>query len=185
MTGLNTLGDVVEYVKAIIDPDLMITGMTLNGEGIAEDAWQAPLKQLEGMQFAVSTGHVQDYLTERFQNSAAFVEQIRAEFNRSRGLFADGVQEDANRELARAVEDLNAFVNWYDSLLNLVQEDEWKSHIGAFQSHVGDLAKTCDVLVKQQLEHSWWALGETMTSVLEPQLDSLQKECEQFANSWQ
>ena len=80
-----------------------------------------------------------------------------------------------NQNLIKAVNTLQAFFQWYSSMVVLLPPEErqaWK-----IEDQVNELSDTCKRICQQQLYQSWWALGETIKTQLEPQLDKLEDFC--------
>lgn len=86
--------------------------------------------------------------------------------------------QDGNRKLVCAVNTLQAFFEWFGSLMELVpQQDRPRYDIS---SQVRDISEVCKRICQQQLYQSWWALGESIGKELEPKLDNLEDFCRRF-----
>ena len=86
--------------------------------------------------------------------------------------------EDGNRQLVRAVNTLQAFFEWYSTLLEIVPEDERPQFV--LDQEINSVSTVCKKICQQQLYQSWWALGETLENELEPALDVMEDRCRGF-----
>lgn len=182
--NFSLLGDLVEFVRSNIDPDTMITDMALDGRTLSDGDWRMPLSVHGGATLAIATGTQDDYLADRFANSAEVVDHIREEFAVARSCYEQGKNSDAGSAMKTAVTDLQAFLTWYGTLLNMAP-GEWTEQVMIFKQQVDGIAKTCEQLLQQQLYNSWWAIGETVRTDLEPQLMNMKVACGSFASAWQ
>ncbi len=180
MGSVGTMGDLVELVKASIDPDTIITQMVLEGKPLADDDWRSPLHSHGSATLEIATGEKEKYLLERMATAESYLAQIIEEFSQVAGDYSDGKSDEANTMLAVAVDDLLAFVNWYLTLLS-VEPVRMQTEIEAFNVHIMSTQEICQQLLQQQMFQSWWALGETIGAKLIPELESLKQFCE--ANS--
>ncbi len=173
---MKTLGDLVELIKATIDPDAIITSMSFGGDVLRDRDWMSPLATHTGRTLEVTTGSKRTFLADRMKTAEFFIDQITGEFIEASSLYQNGNFEKGNGNFATAVEDLLAFVNWYNSLL-LVDEQGLARELTEFEVHVNEIKKTCEQLLQQQLYQSWWVLAETVKTRLKPQLDNLRAYC--------
>lgn len=178
--SISTVPDLVEFVKTYIDPESIITGLFIDGRPLAEGDWRVPLNVFGTSVFEVCTGSKEEYLSDRMSVADEYLEQIIAEFTQAREFFKKGSSLDGNRSISNAVNDLNAFLNWYNTLLNMLPAGSTSCNEN-FLRQVEELSHTCEQLVQQQLYNSWWALGETMETKLEPQLGLLRESCRTIA----
>ncbi len=184
IASVGTMGDLIELVKASIDPDTIITQMTLEGKPLADSDWRSPLHSYAESTLEIATGEKGQYVVERMSMAADYVTQIVQEFMQSAGDYRDGKNEEANTMLAGAVDDLLAFVNWYLTLLS-VDPDGLLAEIEQFNTHIQSIQEICQQLLQQQMFQSWWALGETIQAKLIPELESLKAFCESNAKKVQ
>ena len=176
ISALRTLGELVELIKASIDPDSIIVGMLIEGRHLSESDWRAPLSVQGESTLEVETGGKREFAVDRIASSDVVLAEIIEEFKAAKDNFRNGVTMDANSTLQQAVEDLRAFLDWYQTLLAILEEDQ-DVNKQPFEASIGDIASTCEQLVQQQLYQSWWALGETLETKLEPQLEGLREVC--------
>lgn len=177
ISHLRTMGDLVELVKATIDPDSIITSMALAGQPITEADWQAPLTSHSQGVLEIATGEKKQYIADRLSSAEHYLFQILDEFNQASQKYSQGDSTEANTLLSTAVEDLLAFINWYLALLS-VDPISFKNEIESFNTYIKDIQVICEQLVQQQMFQSWTALGETIKSKLEPSLHNLKRFCE-------
>lgn len=179
LSGISTMGDLIEVVKATIDPDTIITALTLGGRELTDADWRAPLSVQGGNLLEVQTGSKENFVEDRLTQSVVFANHIMHEFGFARDLFKNAQNQKANLEFGKAVEDLQAFVRWYDTLLQMFPAGGLER--GEFEIKMGEIQKTCEQVLQQQLYNSWWALGETLEKRLEPQIGSLRDFCARVA----
>lgn len=179
--GMNTMGDLLELVKASIDPDTIITAIELNGETLSESEWNLPLSAHRDRTLQIKTGTKREYLGERLLLSRDIVEQIVAEFADAGDAYRKGFSPDGNTKLSRAVDDLGAFVTWYDSILDMCGT-EVQDGRKQFLAFVTSLQQVCESILQQQLFNSWWVLSETINKRLNPQLEEIKTLCTKIAD---
>lgn len=177
--GLQKVCDLIELIKTDIDPDHMITGILLDGRELEEGDWEATLNRFETSIFEVETGTPESFVEIRLANAAGIVQQCFMLFREGRKCFQDGRMQEGNQNLLQAVNTLQAFFEWYGTLLDLVAEDK-RSQFD-ISEHVNEIGEVCKKICQQQLYQSWWALGETLLQELEPKLDQLEDYCRKFA----
>lgn len=167
--GLRTLGDLVEIVKAQIDPKTIITEMLFNGELVDEQAWRRPLTQMGVGTLDVTTGDKERYCSERLSLAPHYLRKITEEFVEARQVFQEGNSAKGNDLLKVAVEDLNAYVGWLAALLALEPQVS-PQFIENVHQNIETITKVGERLVQHMLYQSWWAVGQTIESDLEPAL---------------
>lgn len=182
--GMSSLGDLLELVKSNIDPDTIITSVEFNGEALTESEWNLPLAAHRGRVLDIRTGTKKGYLFDRLASATDIVARIIAEFADAGDAYRKGFSPDGNAKLARAVDDLGAFVTWYDSLLGMSETDTSETR-QEFLDLVNSLQKICEQIIQQQLFNSWWVLSETINTKLNPSLEEIRKLCERVASSAQ
>ncbi|MCB0359477.1 MAG: hypothetical protein KDD44_07565 [Bdellovibrionales bacterium] len=180
---IGTMGDLVEFVKANIDPDEIIVGLQLQGKDLSDADWRVPLSVQGDAVLDVTTGTRGEYLDDRLKSAPEILEAIVTQLAESREFFQNGNNERGNELFSKTADDMRAFFGWYSSVLSLLP-DHADQHTEAMNQVVEAVGETCEKLVQQQLYHSWWALGETIESRLEPQLGELRAICERLATSW-
>jgi hypothetical protein len=173
--------EVVELIKSMIDPDHMITAIHLDGAPFEDDDWMLPTSQVETAIVEVETGSPVQFVIDRLEKSPEVVQSCFLEFRSCRQKFQDGNSVEANKQLVGAVQALQAFFQWYGTLLELVPAEEREEF--DLTSEVETLSETCKEICQQQLYQSWWALGESIQQKLEPQLDALERRCRSFQPS--
>lgn len=174
LSGIRTMGELVELVKMNIDPDVVICEMTISGRELNEADWRAPLSVQGGSLLEISTSTKEQFLKDRLDQAPIFIDQIVQEFVDCRKKFRDGAQADGYSLMGTAVKDLNAFFRWYAIVLETSADK--KSHFDAVVNpQLGDLTKICEQLVQQQLYNSWFAIGDTIEGQLEPALGKLKQ----------
>ena len=183
IADIKTMGDLLELIKASIDPDTMITVIEFNGEALTDADWNAPLNQQNGRVLDVRTGTKRAYVGERLAASAAILEQIENEFADAGNSYRGGFSPDGNSKLSHAVDDLGAFVQWYNGLLTM--DEVLENQRVEFMSKVDALQKICEQIVQQQLYNSWWVLAETINTRLNPKLQEMRGLCSEVAQTMQ
>jgi hypothetical protein len=166
------VADLIELLKASIDPEHMITSISLDGRDLDESDWSAPLSQFETSILEISTGTPESFVNERLEKASEVVRQVYLEFRESRKIFQEGRMLQGNQQLVKAVNTLKSFFEWYSTLLEL--SDEARRKELDISTHVHDISEICKRICQQQLYQSWWALGETISKELEPKLDQLE-----------
>ncbi len=176
--GCSQLTEIVELIKSVIDPDHILTGILLDGEPLDDSDWMKAVGQLETSIIEVNTGTADEFVAERITKAADIVRSCFFEFREARQQFQDGKSVEANKKLVGAVQALQAFFEWYGTLLQIMPEEKREEY--DITESVEALSETCKSICQQQLYQSWWALGESIQQKLEPQLDALEGRCRQF-----
>ncbi len=178
--GVGRMADLVELIKSVIDPEHMITSLLLDGRDLEETDWAANPEQFGTAIVEVETDTPANFVSQRFARSSDIVEACFFEFRAARKQFQTGESVEANKKLGQAVNALQAFFEWYGSLLDLVPAEEKKRY--EINEEVSALSEVCKTICQQQLYQSWWALGESIENQLEPLLDKLENKCRQFGS---
>lgn len=173
--GLPRVADLVELIKSVIDPEHMITGILVNGRELEEGEWDAPVSQFTTSIIEFETGSPDDFVNTRLRQSADVVRSCYIEFRDARKSFQDGDTTAGNQKLAKAVNSLKAFFEWYHTLLTLLRADRRAQY--DIDPQVAEISESCKRICQQQLYQSWWALGESLEKDLEPKLDKLEDFC--------
>jgi hypothetical protein len=176
--GLPKIADVVELIKASIDPAHMITELLLDGKELADNDWAAPCGSYETAIIEVATNTPDAFVQDRMAKSSTVVQQCFMQFRDSRKSFQSGDMQRGNQQLIRAVDTTRAFFEWYGVLLELVPTEQRPAY--DISAQVSEISSICKRICQQQLYQSWWALGETIEKELEPKLDKLEDFCRKF-----
>ena len=183
VSSVPRFSDLIELIKANIDPDHMITAILLDGREVTDDEGFRNITQLGDATVEIATGRPDEYVTTRISEASKVVRSCFLEFRDARKGFQDGDMQIGNRRLKVAVDTLRAFFEWYGTLLQLVPED--KRDCVDISPQVRDISETCKKICQQQLYQSWWALGESIEKDLEPKLDKLEDACRKAAKQMQ
>jgi hypothetical protein len=175
--------DLLELIKAQIDPEHMITAISIDGRDLTDDEWNQSMTQFGGDTLAIETGHPDTYVAEKMQDASRVVRSCFFEFRDARKGFQDGDTISGNQRLKVAVDTLKAFFDWYGSLVQLVSGP--KRDKLDISPQVVEISETCKKICQQQLYQSWWALGESLEKELEPKLDKLEDACRRAAREVQ
>jgi hypothetical protein len=175
--------DLIELVKAQIDPEHMVTSILMDGRDLTEDEWNQSVAGLTGDTLEFETGAPEDYVATKMQDASSVVRSCFLEFRDARKSFQDGDTMSGNKRLKIAVETLKAFFEWYGTLVQLVTET--KRERLDISTQVLEISETCKKICQQQLYQSWWALGESLEKDLEPKLDKLEDACRRAAKQVQ
>ena len=182
--NVKTMGDLVELVKVSIDPNTIITGITIDGKELSEVDWRVPLSVQGDSTLEIITGSREDYLRVRLESAGEYLQHISKTFSLSRVSFKEGENQEANKTFGVAVNDLKAFIDWYHALL-LMFPSSWDVDVSKFEETVTELVGTCEGLVQQQLYQAWWAIGEQLENKLEPTLAKLLTHIEKISEEVQ
>ncbi len=166
------IAELIELIKASIDPEHMITSILLEGRELAEEDWAAPVSQFGAATVDISTGTPKSFVNDRLDKASSIVRECYLQFRDARKTFQDGKMLQGNQQLVKAVNTLKSFFEWYSTLLELSEGDRRKEI--DITPQVTDISEVCKRICQQQLYQSWWALGETIAKELEPKLDKLE-----------
>lgn len=176
------MGELVELVKASIDPETMITEMRLNGSQLTEDDWRRNLSSIAESCIEMVTGNKKVYVLERVVQSPFFLRQVVDEFVSAKNSYRSGETTSASQIFKTAVNDLHAFMNWYLTLLSLEQGID-KGYIDQLTAHIEQVTRISERLVNAMLFNAWWAVAETLERDLEPELNLILKALSSFAET--
>ncbi len=179
--GVQKMSELIELIKSWIDPEHMITSITLNGQDLEESDWSGSLAKHNTAIVEIETGTPQGFVADRLSQASAIIRSAFYEFRDARKSFQDGDMQNGNRKLVTAVQTLQAFFEWYGTLMELIPEAERVQY--DMSSQVRDISDVCKRICQQQLYQSWWALGEAIERELEPKLDKLEDFCRRFQNA--
>ena len=179
--GMPKLIDLVELIKNSIDPEHMITAILIDGRELEDDDWTANTNQYETSIMEVETGKPEDFVRARLECASQIVQACFLEFRDARKFFKDGKMDDGNKQLVQAVNTLQAFFQWYATMIEIVPEEDREPYL--IEEEIDTVSTVCKKICQQQLYQSWWALGETLESELEPALDKVEDRCREFAGA--
>lgn len=178
LDGVQRVTDLIELIKATIDPDQMITAVLLDGRDLTEDDWKANLANFGTAIIEFETGDPDDFVRSRFAEAAGVVRSCYIQVRDARKEFQGGRMSEGNRLLVKAVDTLRAFFEWYSTILQLTTSEQRPTY--DINPQVEQIGEVCKRICQQQLYQSWWALGETLEKELEPKLDQLEDFCRKF-----
>lgn len=164
--------DLVELLKASIDPDHMITALLIDGRELNDDEWFSSPEQFRNSVLDVVTDTPERYVIERLIQAPAIVQACYVQFRDARKTFQEGKTQAGNQKLMQGVNTLRAFFSWYATILELTPQD--KRSMYDIEPYVEPILQTCQAICQQQLYQSWWALSESIEKQLEPRLDALE-----------
>lgn len=179
--GVLRISDIIELIKANIDPAHMITAILLDGREFCDDDWTAPTSKYGTAIIEVETGTPESFVNDRVAQASEVVRTCYLQFRDARKAFQDGDMNSGNRFLIEAVNTAKAFFEWYGTILELVPVE--KRPMYDISAQVNDISGICKTICQQQLYQSWWALGETIGKELEPRLDKLEDFLRKFARA--
>lgn len=182
ITGLRTMEELVELVRASIDPELVLTQILINDQDLTDADWRVPLSVQGDAVIDVTTGTVRSYTEDRLLASMPVAQRILREFAESRASLQQGSTAIGNSQLSTAVTDLNAFIGWMASVLNQAP-DVTQAQVEKYNALVGRLHEICKQLLQQQLYQSWWALASSLQNQLEPEIGHLVQFCAELIPS--
>jgi hypothetical protein len=172
LSGIGRVTDLIELIKAVIDPEHMISQILFNGRELADHEWGGGLAQMGEGIIEIETSLPQDYALVRLKNAPNIVNTCYLQFRESRKYFQEGNLKQGNRALVESVGTLKEFFNWYCTLIELLPAE--KKAILDLSKNMNQIAEVCKTICQHQLYQSWWALGESIKQDLEPQLDNLE-----------
>ncbi len=180
-SGANSMSELIELIKATIDPDSIITSISLAGQELSDNDWRTPLSAHGNSVLEILTGSKEEYVSERVVMADQFVEKIKATFATAQQAFESGQSSEGSNSFKTAVEDLKAFIEWYATLFELAPST-LKVNTEELTQNVDNIRETCEQLLQQQMYQSWWAMSETLKTKLDPELESLRVFCLKLAN---
>jgi hypothetical protein len=172
------VSDLIELIKATIDPEHMITSIRIDGRELEDNDWTSPVSRYGTAIIEFETGTPEAFVNDRLDKASEVIRECYMEFRDARKTFQDGKMLQGNQYLVRAVNTLKSFFDWYSSLLDLCSQER-RAELD-ISPQVADISDVCKRICQQQLYQSWWALGETIGKDLEPKLDSLEDHFRKF-----
>lgn len=170
--------ELVELIKAFIDPEHIITDLRIDGRDVSDAAWGSTLSQIGTVIVEVDTGPVAEYVRTKMAVAPALLNDLYMQFRSARKLFQTGSAFQGNQELAKAVNTARAFFEWYATMLQLVPTEERSQY--DIEKQVTDIGESCKKICQQQLYQSWSSVGETIEKEIEPKIDTLESYCRRF-----
>ena len=168
---LPRLIDLVEVIKDYIVPGHMITGLLIDGRVLADQDWDIAPRNFGNVTLDVSTGSPARYIYDKMSTAPSVIDNCFLMFRETRKAFVEGSSQSGNELLRAAVANMQAFVGWYRSMLELMPEDQKRRF--CIDDEITAMIGTLERICMQQLTQSWKATGDTIGTVLEPQLDTL------------
>ncbi|RME58142.1 MAG: hypothetical protein D6780_07250 [Candidatus Dadabacteria bacterium] len=182
--GLGRFSDLIELIKTMIDPEHMITSITIDGADVKEEDWQRSLSTFsETSVLEIETARPSEFVTSRMTLVPEIIKNCCEDFKEARENFEAGRSRKGNEMLIQAVQTLQVFIEWYSAILELVpidQRDEYD-----ISEPINQLTETCKKLCQHQLYQSWWALSQTLGQDLEPKLSELEALTRSFSKAEQ
>lgn len=179
--SVKMMGELIELIKASIDPDALIMSITLNGEELTDGDWRSPLSTFSGRTLALTTASRDEFIATRLDVAALYIERIRSEFAGAKDSFKKGVSSEAHTSLSQAVQDLKAFTDWYGTIVAMLPTGK-EGEVTNYKEQIKRITEVCEQLLQQQLYRAWWALAETIERKLDPELERLKGCCLKVAN---
>lgn len=173
------IADIIELIKANIDPEHMITEILLDGKELQDDDWLGAASKYGTVIMEVQTGTPESFVNERMSQASEVVRSCYLQFRDARKSFQDGDMQTGNQRLVQAVNTAKAFFDWYATIVELAPKEKRSSY--DINPQVLEISQICKTICQQQLYQSWWALGETLEKQLEPKLDKLEDFLRKFA----
>lgn len=183
VSGISKVTDLIELIKAVIDPEHMISAFLLNGRELQEHEWTGMISQLGTAVFDVETSTPEVYVGSRLSQAPELASTCYYQFRESRKQFQEGKTVDANKTLVLAVGTLKEFFTWYATIIELLTPERRK--LVDLNEQMNGITEVCKKICQQQLYQSWWALGESIKNELEPKLDSLEDACKKALKTFE
>jgi hypothetical protein len=171
-TGLSKVSDLIELIRAHIDPDHMIVDILLDEKPLREEQWNSTPQSLGSGTLSLKTDTARNYVKARLSEAPEVAQVLFVQFRDARKTFTLGDHRGGNERLARAVRTLNDFLHWYSTVLQLATESEKNAF--AITSFMTDITKIAQTLSNHQMYQSWWAIAETIQKNLEPKLEQME-----------
>ncbi|MCB0345919.1 MAG: hypothetical protein KDD66_12440 [Bdellovibrionales bacterium] len=173
---INTMADLVELIKAQIDPDSIITSLVLEGKELSDADWRVPLSVQGDAMLEVTTGSKEDYVSERLSQAGGYLEQIAEQLQVSAQLFRQGSNEDANNSFSQSMDDLKAFFNWYSAVLQVLAETA-EQDVNSYSEKITPILQISEEIVQHQLHQSWILMADVIDGKLVPHLEEIRSFC--------
>lgn len=175
-SGARSMDELIELVKASIDPDAMITGVLLSGQKLSEQDWTRPVMTMNGETLEILTGTKEEFVQQRLATAPQVVQHLIALLEETANLFEVSASFEGSEKFKQAIDEFQAFLGWFSTLFSLkpVALDGKEEQ---FVTIVTALTTTSEELLQQQLHQSWWAISETIRRTLIPQLREMEAYC--------
>lgn len=170
--------DVIELAKTVIDPDHIITAVTINDHQVTDEEWMASLSTMETSIIEIDTDTVEAFCSSRLSQAPSVFQACYVQFRDARKSFKFDGYVEGNKVLAQAVTTLRAALNWYDSFYKLLPAQNQATF--SIQDHMNKILEIAEKVCQHQLYQSWWALGGALEKELEPALDALEDFTRQY-----
>lgn len=174
--AIKSMGELIELIKSTIDPETIITAITIDDRLMTDNDWRLPLAAHANSTLNIESGSKKAYIESRLSSASLYLDKIIRSFSQARMLFKNAEIQAANNELGKAVQDTRAFIDWYQTILQLITNPP-EAEVQKFENAVNDLTDTCEQILQQQLYRSWWAIAESLEKKLEPQLEQMKFAC--------
>lgn len=175
-SGARSMDELIELVKASIDPDAMITGILLSGQKLSDQDWTRPVMTMNGETLEIITGTKEDFVQERLATSPEVVQHLISLLEETANLFEVSASFEGSEKFKKAIDEFQAFLGWFSTLFSL-KPVALDGKEDAFVTIVTALTTTSEELLQQQLHQSWWAISETIRRTLIPQLREMEAYC--------
>lgn len=172
LSGIQRITDLIELIKAVIDPSHMISRIFFNERELQDHEWNGTIAQMGTGIFEIDTELPEVYVGSRLKDAGNIVNTCFMQFRDARKLFQDSRMTEGNKALVEAVNTLREFFNWYCTMTAILPAE--KRGALDLTEQMNSLADVCKKICQQQLYQSWWALGESIKMDLEPKLDQLE-----------
>ena len=169
---LNTVTELVEYVKSSIDPETIIVSLTKNDAPLSDLDWRDPISPQEDITLNFITGLKSDFVSERLSIASEVATSLIEKLEACAQGFKQMRVHSANTEFLGFVSDLDAYISWLNSIYTL-QEDMFSSELEQYHELVHELELVCLKLQDQQITSSWWGLGDTLITDLAPLIKNI------------
>lgn len=176
-----SMGDLIELVKASMDPEVMITSINLSGEKLVDQDWSRSVSSLDGEVVQILTGDPEDFVTERISTSADVISHIIAQMEEASRFFEVSASFEGSEKFKEAIDEFQAFLGWFNTLFALKTNALAGKEL-QFSAYVNEMTQTSEELLQLQLHQSWWAISETIKKGLVPQLGVLREFCRQLVS---
>lgn len=175
LEGVSKISDLLELLRAYIDPEHIVVAVSLNGRELTDSEWnKAPASFADGS-LELKSDLVDNYIKGRISEAPNVVQACFIQFRDARKTFQQGDSTKANQKLTVAVGTLKAFFEWYDTIMQLVDEPKRTSlNVEKFTTKI---TTACTKICDQQLHQAWWETAQTIEDSLEPALDELETFC--------
>lgn len=183
VSSVKTMGELVELVKTTIDPVRMITSITLNGKSIEESDWRLPLSIHGAGQLAFETSSKEDFLEERIKGAPDILEQVISSFTAVSEGFRDNDSAQTNEKFASALEDLEAFINWYLAVVEVDSKID-PNYLESFSGLLNEMSAICDGMVRDMMTAKWADVAKAIDLQLVPKLEKIRLTTSEFAGGY-